>query len=363
MTAMTKPAAGRPNLRPDFNRNPFIVFWEITRSCDLACKHCRACAQTERHPNELTTEGAIDLLRDLRRFEQPPFVVVTGGDPMKRDDVFHLVRAGTHLGLKMGMAASATQLITAEALIKLRDSGLHRLALSLDGADAQTHDAFRGVDGIFDRTVSIVAKARALGIPIQINTTVVPANVDQIDAIAEMIDPWDIELWSAFFLVNVGRGITGQRVEPEQYERVFEKLWHHAQTKSFAVKTTEAHHYRRYVIQRSGDPQMGRAPIGIRDGNGVMFISHTGKVYPSGFLPKQAGQFPDESVVAIYRDSPIFTELRDWKLLTGKCRRCEFNRVCGGSRSRAFAVSGDYMAEEPDCVYQPIGRHAKSATD
>ena len=154
----------------------------------------------------------------------------------------------------------------------------------------------------------------------------VPDNIDQIDAIAELIDPLDIELWSAFFLVPVGRGVYEGRVSPDQYEQVFERLWHHAQTKSFAVKTTEAHHYRRYVLQNSGDPQMGRAPIGIRDGRGVMFISHTGKVYPSGFLPKAAGAFPDTSVVELYRNAPIFRQLRDHSQLGGKCGVCEFQQ-------------------------------------
>ncbi len=342
----------------DFDRDPFIVFWELTRSCDLVCRHCRACAQTQRHPNELTTATAIDLLRDIRRFDHPPYVVVTGGDPMKRDDVNHIVRMGTHLGLTMGMAASATPLLTTEALIRLKEAGLHRLALSLDGANAETHDAFRGIPGIFDRTLAIIKAARSIDLPIQVNTTVVPDNIDQIDQIADLIDPLDIELWSAFFLVPVGRGVYEGRIEPEQYEGVFERLWHHAQTKSFAVKTTEAHHYRRYVLQNSGDPQMGRAPIGIRDGRGVMFISHVGQVFPSGFLPRTAGGFPENSVVELYRNAPIFRKLRDNSQLGGKCGLCEFKKVCGGSRSRALAVNGDYMAEEPDCLYQPVAAHA-----
>lgn len=347
----TRPAARGASI--DLHRGPFIVFWELTRACDLACQHCRACARPHPHPGELTTARACDLLTDLARFERQPIVVVTGGDPMKRTDLAYLIRAGTRRGLTMTMAASATPRVTAGALDTLQDAGLSRLALSLDGADPATHDRIRGVPGIFHRTLEIADDAARLNLPLQINTTVSTTNVDQIDAIAERVEQMNAVLWSVFFLVPVGRGHRVNRISPAQYEQVFERLWHHAQRGVFAVKTTEAHHYRRYVMQQGGNPNPGRAPLGIRDGLGCMFISHTGQVQPSGFLPKQAGRFPRDSVVTVYRNSPMFRRLRDPDQLQGKCGRCEFNRVCGGSRARAFAVTGDEMAQEPDCLYQP----------
>lgn len=349
--------------RADFQHSPFVVFYELTQACDLVCKHCRACARSARALDELDTRLARQLLEQLVTFPKPPLLVLTGGDPLKRPDVYELVEHGVGLGLDVAMTPSATPLVTTDALQRLHDAGLHRLALSLDGADAATHDAFRGVPGSFDRTLKILAEARRIGLPLQVNTTIARLNVHQVDALAELLMDCGIVLWSVFFLVPVGRGEKLQRISPQEYEDVFARLWRHAQHQPYGIKTTEAPQYRRFVLRRQGDPQRDsndgarpgrqRAPLGINDGRGVMFISHQGAVYPSGFLPVVCGQFPRDSVVDIYQNHPSFRALRDANLLQGKCGRCEFRHVCGGSRARSFAVSGDMLAAEPDCDYLP----------
>jgi len=354
-----------------FASDPFIVFYEVTRACDLVCRHCRACAQPQRHPHELDAHQSKALIEELGRFDNLPLLVLTGGDPFKRDDVFELVECARASGLRVAMTPSATPLVTMDALARLRDAGLGRLALSLDGAHADTHDAFRGMPGSFEHTLQIAAEARVSGLPLQINTTVTQRNVGQIDTMATLLAELDITLWSVFFLVPVGRGLKEQRIAPQQYEQVFDRLWHHAQHQPYGIKTTEAPHYRRFVLQREGDPQrdptghrhgpVQRAPLGTNDGNGVMFISHTGQIFPSGFLPIECGRFPHDSVIHTYRHAPLFRNLRDPDQLKGKCGACEFRGVCGGSRARAYAVSRDPLAAEPDCVYQPAAWRGEEA--
>lgn len=341
----------------DLAFSPFITFFEVTRACDLVCQHCRACAQPTRHPNELNTTLALELIDQLAQFNKPPVLVFTGGDPLKRPDIFVLVQHARQRGLTVAMTPSATPLVTREALLQLRAMGLHRLAVSLDGNDAATHDSFRGVPGSYDRTLEILGDARDVGLPLQINTTITRRNVDQLDAMADLVARQGVALWSVFFLVPVGRGLGPQRIAPEQYETVFEKLWHHAQTQPYAIKTTEAPHYRRFVLRHDGNPQRGsgRAPIGVNDGKGVMFISHTGQIFPSGFMPIECGRFPRDSVIGVYRDNATFQALRDPERLKGKCGSCEYRSICGGSRARAYALTRDPLAAEPDCTYRPAG--------
>lgn len=349
--------------RTDFDHSPFVVFYEVTRACDLVCQHCRACAQPRRDPRELDGEQARQLIEQLASFPKPPMLVFTGGDPLKRPDVYGLVRQAVDFGLTAAMTPSATPLATPEALQRLQQAGLHRLAVSLDGVDAATHDALRGVSGSFDRTLQIMADARRTALPLQVNTTVAEANFGQIDTMAAMLAREGIVLWSVFFLVPVGRGEQVKRISPQQYEEVFEKLWRHARRQPYGIKTTEAPHYRRFVLDRRGNPQRSpkelggeqkqRAPLGINDGKGILFIDHRGVIYPSGFLPLRCGRFPRDSVVDVYQNSPILQQLRDGNQLKGKCGHCGFRHACGGSRARAYAVTGDPLAAEPDCVYQP----------
>jgi len=348
----------------DVHRSPFLVFYETTRACDLACQHCRACAQPRAHPNQLSTQRAKALIDSLATFPQPPLLVMTGGDPLKRNDIYELIRYAKHVGLRVAMTPSATPLVTAQAIADLKEAGVSRMAISLDGADAPTHDAFRGIEGIFERTLRIIDDTHAAGLPMQINTTITRRNVDQVDAIAELISRPGVVLWSVFFLVPVGRGLREQSIEPAEYEEVFARLWHHAQSKPYGVKTTEAHHYRRFVLQQKGDPQANptalvdrpkvqRAPIGISDGKGVMFISHIGDMYPSGFLPINCGRFPEQSPVDVYQNSPTFQSLRNPDSFSGKCGYCEYRNICGGSRARAYALTRDPLAADPHCVYTP----------
>lgn len=341
----------------DFDHSPFVAFYEVTRACDLVCQHCRACAQPQRHPRELSTQQSMALIDQFAQFPKPPVLVFTGGDPMKRDDLFDLLAHARGLGLTTALTPSATPLVTPAALLRLRNIGLHRMALSLDALDAHTHDSFRGVAGSYDRTLTILHQAQAIGLPLQVNTTISKRNVHQVDAMAAMLEELGIVLWSVFFLVPVGRGLREQRITPEQYEQVFDSLWRQAQRRRYGIKTTEAPHYRRFVLQRAGNPQGGapqRAPIGVNDGRGVMFVSHVGQVFPTGFMPVEAGRFPRDSIVDVYQRSSIFTRLRQPDQLKGKCGVCEYRTVCGGSRARAYALTRDPLAAEPDCQYLPL---------
>lgn len=377
------PTAKIPYTALDFASSPFVAFYEVTRACDLVCKHCRACAQPLSHPHELTNSQSRALIDQFASFPKPPTLVFTGGDPMKRADIFDLVWHATSAGLTTAMTPSATPLVTKEAIKRLKDAGISRLAVSLDGANATTHDVFRGVPGSFDRTMEILSNAEDVGLTTQINTTVTRRNLSQIDEIADLIASKHIVLWSVFLLVPVGRGLAEQRIRPHQYEEVFDVLWRQSQKQQYAIKTTEAHHYRRFALQRLGiDPdangsnlpsqgsrvasqpikdRIQRAPLGVNDGKGCMFVSHTGAVYPSGFMPISAGKFPRQSIVDVYQHSEIFKALRNPDLLEGKCGQCEYRTICGGSRARAFCVTRNPLAAEPDCVYIPTALRTESS--
>jgi radical SAM protein with 4Fe4S-binding SPASM domain len=334
-----------------------VAFYELTRACDLACVHCRADAQAGCDPGELSTADAKRLVRQFATFPAPPLLVLTGGDPLKLADVFDLVAEARDAGLTVAMTPSATPLVTAERIGRLKAAGLHRLAVSLDGADAATHDGFRRVPGSFARTLEIIRDARAADLPVQVNTTITTHNVHQVDALAALLGPLDIVLWSVFFLVPTGRATADLRISPLAYEQVFAQLLAHVGRHPFAVKTTEAPHFRRYVLQQAR--AAGKAPpanipmAGTNDGRGVMFVSHTGEIYPSGFLPLHCGRFPLDSVVRTYQEAALFKALRDTSRPAGKCGACEYRELCGGSRARAYGLTGDPLASDPDCAYQP----------
>ena len=346
----------------DFTTSPLLVFYELTRACDLVCRHCRACAQPRRHPAELSTDQAYELLAQLAGFPRPPLLVLTGGDPFKRPDLFDVIRRGRALGLSVALTPSATPLVTREALAQLKAEALNRLAISIDGSDADTHDAMRGVAGSFDRSHDILDQAHALGLATQVNTTVTQRNLDQLDTMADQFAGLGITLWSLFFLIPVGRGRAEPRLSPEQYEQAFATLHRLSQSQPFAIKTTEAPHYRRYTLEQAGAlpavtaasrPRHGPPMTGVRDGNGVMFVSHVGQIFPSGFMPITCGRFPRDSVVDTYQHNALFKQLRDPDRFHGKCGVCEYRHICGGSRARAYAVTGDPLAAEPDCSYVP----------
>jgi radical SAM protein len=363
-----------------FARAPFIVIWETTRACALACVHCRAEAIPRRDPRELTTEEARRLLDGVRRFgDPPPLVVLTGGDPLRRPDIEELVAYGTARGLSMSLTPSGTAAVTEDRLRALRDAGLARLAVSLDGATDAAHDAFRGVRGSHRYTMRIIERARALGLPLQINTTVSRRTVADLPALAAQVADLGVTLWALFFLIPVGRAVAELALPAGEIERVLEWAAELATRAPFGIKTTEAPHYHRVLAARRrhagpaaaapaggampGAPRdlIGRAGRAVTDGNGFLFIDHLGQICPSGFLPMVAGNVRADDPVAVYRDHELFRSLRDPDRLGGRCGRCEYRERCGGSRARAYAVSGDPLAEDPGCAWQPATPEATPA--
>lgn len=352
----------------DFGERPFIVIWEVTQACDLACVHCRASAQPLRSPLELSTEEGRRLIDEVAAMQVPVFVL-TGGDPLKRPDVYELVEYAARRGVRISLTPSATPLLTHDAIAELKRRGLARLAVSLDGSTAEIHDAFRRVPGSYEWTLDALRWARELGLPVQINTTITRRNLADFDPMVRRLESLDIILWSVFFLVPTGRGKRDDLISAEEFEEVFAKLYEVSRRVRFDVKTTEAQHYRRYVAQARtaekkrgtspGHPVastpdgIGRAPRGLNDGRGFVFISHLGEVFPSGFLPISAGNIRRHPLADIYQHSPLFVALRDTDRLEGKCGVCEFREICGGSRARAYALTGDPLAEEPCCTYLP----------
>jgi radical SAM protein len=346
----------------NFDQAPMLVIWEATQACDLACVHCRASAQSERNPKELTTEQGYRLLDEIRSFGEP-LMVFTGGDPLKRPDLYDLIRYSVKIGLRTNVTPSATPLLTAEAIDGFKAAGITRMAISLDGPDAASHDDFRGVPGTFDRALFALRHAREIGLDTQLQTTVTQRNRARLPEMAEIAKEVGTRMWSLFFLIVTGRaGETDDLTAPE-YEEVFEFMYELSKTAPFGVKTTEAMHYRRYVAQRikaehgvtENENAKGVAwrTAGVSDGKGFVFVSHQGEIFPSGFLPLSGGNVLDQSLTDVYRNSDLFRTLRDTTQREGKCGICEYQKICGGSRSRAYALTGDYLAEDPRCVYQP----------
>lgn len=346
-------SAGGPPRRVDTDERPFVLIWELTQACDLTCEHCRADAQPDRHPDELTTEEARSLLDQTAEFGEDQLVVFSGGDPLKRDDAVDLVEYGTDIGLSVTMTPSGTSSLTPEAVSDLADAGLRRMALSVDGASAKRHDAFRGEEGSFEETMAAAQAAANEGIPLQINTTVCRQTIADLPDIADLVADLGAVLWSVFFLVPVGRGAALDSLSPERAESVMEWLVEQRDEWPFGLKTTEAPHYRRVAVQQTEatpDRQMG-----ITAGDGFAFVSHVGEMYPSGFLPESAGNVRDRSVTDIYRNADLFEDLRDEDALKGKCGACPYRNVCGGSRSRAYATTGDPLESDPLCSFVPEG--------
>ncbi|MEX2529955.1 MAG: TIGR04053 family radical SAM/SPASM domain-containing protein [Gemmatimonadota bacterium] len=373
-----RPAARPPLAEIDFDQAPFLVIWETTQACDLACVHCRAEAIPCRDAGELSTEEAFQLMRSVRRFGRPLFVL-TGGDPAKRPDVVEIVEEGVRLGLRMGITPSATPLLTPELLRRLTGVGLSRLAMSLDGATPASHDAFRRVDGSFQRTIDSLRLARELGLSTQVNTTITRRTVGDFDAVVDLLLELDISLWSVFFLVPMGRADRADLPAPETFEEVFHRMAELADHVPFDIKSTAAPQYRRVVVQRqvearrkgrrkkAPDPLtgglgfsladgVGRAR-GVNEGSGFVFISHRGEIMPSGFLPLARGNVRTHDLVDVYRDDELFRSLRDPDGFGGKCGVCEFRSICGGSRARAYALTGDPLAAEPSCSWEPARWH------
>ncbi|MGE5570286.1 MAG: TIGR04053 family radical SAM/SPASM domain-containing protein [Rhodospirillales bacterium] len=347
----------------NFDEAPFLVIWEVTRACDLACVHCRASADPVRHPAELSTEEGFRLLETIREFGDP-IMIFTGGDPLKRPDLFQLLEKSVQLGLRTTLSPSPTPLLTADAIAGFKRVGVARISISVDGWDAASHDNFRQVPGSFDRAIFALEEARRIGLSTQINTTVSRHNYHRLSEIADLVDRAGSDMWDVFFLVPTGRGASQQELNAEEFEEVFGFLYERSKTSRAVIKTTEAMHYRRYLMQRrkaegngNGKQHPGDNPLnrmaGINSGRGFVFISRTGEIYPSGFLPISSGNVRRRSLVDVYRNAALFRVLRDSSCLKGKCGFCQYRNLCGGSRSRAYALTGDYLAEEPRCIHQP----------
>lgn len=349
----------------DFAQNPFIVIWETTRACQLACRHCRAEAIKHRNPDELTTAEAYGLIDQLVEMDRPLFVL-TGGDPMERADLVDIVSYSSRKGLPVSITPSATPKVTFERMKALKEAGLARWAFSIDGSTPEIHDRFRGIRGTFDLTMEKISYLKQLRIPLQINTTVSQHNVEDLPAIAELVGRLDTVLWSVFFLIPTGRARLQDMLSPEGHEKVLEWLYQLSGNVAFDIKTTEGPQYRRVRMQhaaaatgaarRGGMRDMSRSMRPVWDGNGFLFVSHVGEVFPSGFLPLAVGNLRQQPLADIYRDSPVLQNLRNPDKLRGKCGYCEFNRVCAGSRARAHALTDDYMESDPFCTYIPDPR-------
>ncbi len=361
----------------DFSTTPFLVIWELTQACDLVCRHCRASAVPERCPEEVDTTEGFRLLESIRAMGTP-VVVLSGGDPLMRPDLVKLVRHGADLGLRMATIPAATARITPKVLAELKAAGLAQIAFSLDASTEELHDGFRQVPGTYRITMQAIEWAHQAGLPVQINTTYSRYNLSDVDAMIDLVSRLGIVFWEVFILVPIGRGKELEGLSAEECEELLLKLYECSTRAKFLLKVTEGLHYRRIILQHGapsthpvtgGDggsaipaqlagnmgakESFGRKAKGINAGKGFCFVSHTGEVYPSGFLPMSAGNVRTSPLASLYKDSELFQKLRDPNQLKGRCGRCEFRDICGGSRSRAFALTGDLFAEDPSCLYNP----------
>lgn len=365
----------------NYEENPFIVIWEVTRACQLKCVHCRADAQINPDPRELTHEEGIKLIDEIYEMDNP-MLVFTGGDCMLREDLFELADYAVKKGMRVSMTPSATANVTKEKMQRAKEVGLSRWGFSLDGPNSEIHDHFRGTPGSFDLTIEKIKYLNELEMPLQINTVISRYNYDHLEEMAKLVGKLKAVMWYIFLLVPTGRGQIDDCISPAEHEKVFHWLYELSKTAPYDIKTTAAQHYRRVVLQQkmrehkiangeihyedsittdfaSMHDGLKRAPKGVNDGNGFAFVTHVGDVVPSGLLPIVAGNVRETPLAKIYREAKVFKDLRQPDNYKGKCGVCEYNKICGGSRSRTFAVTGDYMESEPFCVYIPEAMRRK----
>jgi radical SAM protein with 4Fe4S-binding SPASM domain len=390
------------------NQKPRLIFWEVTKGCNLRCIHCRATATELSSPLDLPTSKALNLIEEIANYASP-ILVLSGGEPLYRADIFELARFGSRKGLRVALATNGTQ-VTAEVARKIVDAGIKRVSISLDGANAQTHDTFRGIPGAFDAAVRGLRNLQELGMSVQINTTIARHNAHELPAVLDLARSLGADALHTFLLVPVGCGVDiadEQMVPPQEYENILNWFYDRSQEGGIELKATCAPHYFRVMRQRKAEERKAQAksqqpangnfpnigPIemtapgstgislkphngghpgghpegmhamtkGCLAGSGVCFISHQGEVYPCGYLPVLAGDLRKQSFASVWEDSPVFAQLRDSDNLKGKCGHCEFRNICMGCRARAFAASGDFLDEEPFCVYQPRMQDPKAA--
>ncbi len=347
----------------DYSQTPLNVYWEMTQACALTCRHCRAEAMPGPHPMQLTFEESMEFLRQIPEFGNPmPQLILTGGDPLERKDLFSLIDAARGLGIGVSITPAATPAFTREVLVRLKEHGVEGLGLSLDGSTPEKHDSIRGVPGTFERTMTAIRWAQELDMPLQVNTLVAEETAGDIPVIYELLKPYAVSRWSLFFLISVGRGKVLQALSPEEGEKLMLWAFETSRTAPFVIATTEAPSYRRVVLERMRSEGMTGEEIKrsgatrsfeIRDGHGIMFVSNTGDVCPAGFLPVVVGNVKQDRVADLYRNAPLFRSLHDPNQFEGRCGICEYNALCGGSRSRAFGFTGNPLATDPFCDYIP----------
>ena len=344
-----------------FYSKPINVYFESTIACDLDCKHCRAEAIPERSPFELDTEEVKEFLRDVKKLGS--HLIISGGDPLKREDLFDIISYARGIGIPVGVTPTTSPLATYEAIKMMKDLGIFALGISLDGATQESQDSFRGVDGTFKNSIRVLDYAKKLNIPVQVNTTCTKGTISELEGIynllAESFSP-PVSRWSIFFLIPVGRGKELGMPSSSEVESIFGFLYKKSKESPFQITTTEAPSYRAYFLLKEfergknrdeiihGNRRMG---LGVRDGNGVIFVSHRGDIYPSGFLPVNVGNVRQTKLSDIYRDNEILNSLRDPNFYKGKCGVCPFKFICGGSRARAYAVNGDFLEADPLCHF------------
>jgi len=346
-----------------------MVAWEVTRSCNLACIHCRAAAVHGPYAGELTTNQCLKLLDDIAAFSTP-VVILTGGEPLLRTDIYEIAAYGNQKGLRMVLATNGT-LVTEEVARKMIDAGIQRVSISIDGMDAESHDAFRNVPGAFTGALEGIEAMKKAGLEFQINTTITRANIDQLQDIMDLAIKLGAAAHHIFLLVPTGRGkeMAEQAISPVDYEKTLNWFYETSLNCPIQLKATCAPHYYRIYHQRKKEAGARDKGIGAREketdsplhtmtrgclgGVSFCFISHTGQVQPCGYLELDCGRINEKGFEVIWNDSPILRDLRDLNHYRGKCGRCEFIKVCGGCRARAYEITGDYLAEEPFCIYEP----------
>jgi len=375
----SEPLIGHPRTagtrRPvNYDQRPMLVFWETTRACLLACTHCRASATPGALPGELTHDEGIAFIDSIAGFGRPhPILVLTGGDCLLRPDIFELVDHATELGIPTALSPSVTPMLTPDAIDKIVASGVKAVSISLDGATAATHEGVRGIPGHFPATVAAIRQLKLAGLTVQINTTVMAGNVHELPDVAALLGAMGVDIWEVFFLVHVGRGVAEGALDPAAHEDVCHMLYDACQY-GFIVRTVEAPFFRRVVASRreggaTPDSDLYRELSGrmhelmgpgthkpsahtaaTRDGKGIVFIAHDGDVYPAGFLPLKLGNVRETPLAEIYRDHPDLRAIRAAEF-SGRCGICQFADLCGGSRARAWAATGDVLSEDPACAF------------
>ena len=381
---MTAPTLHRPS-KIDYGQRPMLVFWETTRACQVACRHCRASALTHGLPGELTRDEGRNLIDQVAGFGRPyPILVLTGGDCLLREDLFDLVEHATSLGVPVALSPSVTPALTAAMVARIAASGAKAVSISLDGATAGTHEGVRAVEHHFEDTLRAIRALVAAGLTVQVNTTVMRENLSELADIAALVKQTGAQIWEVFFLVHVGRGVVSSAISPAEHEDVCHFLVDASQH-GFTVRTVEAPFFRRVVSERRAGgavpatevyhdlarrltellgPATGRSSAhtaATRDGKGILFVAHDGEVYPAGFLPVGLGNLRDRPLHEIYRDDPLLRQIRSAEF-SGRCGVCEYADLCGGSRARAYAATGDPLADDPACAYVPgHGRAAARA--